>query len=191
MLETTASASHPSQTINLRELNSSVTVDRLMTVIGLEYLSTCCSDGRAFDSQGFHLVNPKNEYFPGTDYVTSFVLARLWRYLLNFKYFNVADLDKKIETFRSWEWIYGRSPKFVIVYNIRTDSAETKNIGLRVHFDKGIIQKIDLHNPECCRVPKDFLKFFNTLFQGEKFSLILANEFQETYCDKYGLKKKI
>lgn len=53
--------------MNLREANSSVNIDRLMTVVGLEFLST--SFRTRTDPvlpNGFYFVTPDEKLFPGT-----------------------------------------------------------------------------------------------------------------------------
>jgi len=80
---TKATQSVPSPVMNLQEVNPHVTVDKLMTAVGWEFLrSTAISaedGGKSFASKqrGFQLINPTNDWFPGT-YPQSYLLSRSW-----------------------------------------------------------------------------------------------------------------
>lgn len=68
---TNATASRPSDVVNLREINNTINVDRLMTVIGLEYLRTCPVSDESNHTEdiirqdGFHIISPNERFFPG------------------------------------------------------------------------------------------------------------------------------
>lgn len=67
---TKATRSVPSIVINLRELNPSVNVDRLMTVVGLGYLNTkpfrkSDAENIINEPRGFLFISPEEKYFPG------------------------------------------------------------------------------------------------------------------------------
>lgn len=57
--------------INLREINSFVSVERLITVIGDEFLKTpsftkACKNDIIVEPKGFRIVTPHENDFPGT-----------------------------------------------------------------------------------------------------------------------------
>ncbi|KAK3926667.1 Lipoyltransferase 1, mitochondrial [Frankliniella fusca] len=93
-ITTTATASVPSPTVNLQEVNPNVSVEKLLSALGWEFLRSSplsLKDGGldyASAQGGFQLVNPTEDWFPG--------------------------LDKIREEFVSWAWRYGRTPEFTV-----------------------------------------------------------------------------
>ncbi|KAL4120705.1 hypothetical protein QTP88_013348 [Uroleucon formosanum] len=93
-IETNATVSVTSDVLNLTQINNQVCINRLMTAVGLQYLKTV---GNATTiNQGFNYVTPNEQTFPG---------------------FN--EIKNEME---SWEWIYGRTPKFNITVKCNEQS---------------------------------------------------------------------
>lgn len=91
-IETNATQSVPSPVLNLTDVNPSVTISRLISSIGWEYLRTTPlsrKDGGwdlVAKQRGFQMINPTNDWFPG--------------------------LEKTRDEFQTWEWRFGKTPKF-------------------------------------------------------------------------------
>lgn len=121
-----ATASVPSPIKNLADVNKNVNVQSLLTAIGYEFLRTTpdklLDGGREYVMQqrGFQLINPTEKWFPG--------------------------LNELRENFASWDWIYGKTPKFAVETKIEFKSGmECHNMKVAVDVEKGLIQKIDLN----------------------------------------------
>jgi lipoyltransferase 1 len=121
-----ATASVPSPIKNLADVNKNVNVQSLLTAIGYEFLRTTpdklLDGGREYVMQqrGFQLINPTEKWFPG--------------------------LNDLRENFASWDWIYGKTPKFAVETKIEFKSGiECHNMKVAVDVEKGLIQKIDLN----------------------------------------------
>lgn len=78
-IQTNATVSVPSPTVNLQDVNPHVTVEKLLSAFGWEYLRSSplsLEDGGldyASKQGGFQLVNPSEDWFPGKHLVCSFV----------------------------------------------------------------------------------------------------------------------
>ncbi|CAI6344458.1 unnamed protein product [Macrosiphum euphorbiae] len=93
-IETNATVSVTSDVLNLTQINNKVCINRLMTAVGLQYLKTVGNTTTI--NQGFNYVTPNEQTFPG---------------------FN--EIKNEME---SWEWIYGRTPKFNITVKCNDQS---------------------------------------------------------------------
>lgn len=112
-----ATASVPSSTKNLADVNKSVNVQQLLTAIGYEFLRTpaekLCDGGRelVMQQRGFQLINPTEKWFPG--------------------------LSELRENFSSWDWRFGKTPKFAVQKNIQLKSNDDcHNLKLNVDVEK-------------------------------------------------------
>jgi lipoyltransferase 1 len=111
---------------NLADVNKNVNVQQLLTAIGYEFLRTPAdklSDGGrelVMQQRGFQLINPTEKWFPG--------------------------LNELRENYSSWDWKYGKTPKFSVETTIELKSGhnECHNLKVSVDVEKGLIQKIDL-----------------------------------------------
>lgn len=110
---------------NLADVNKNVNVQSLLTAIGYEFLRT--TPDKLFDGgrehvmqqRGFQLINPSEKWFPG--------------------------LNELRENFSSWDWVYGKTPKFAVESKIELKSGdECHNLKVSVSVEKGMIEKIDL-----------------------------------------------
>ena len=70
-ITTNATVSTPSPILNLTDINSTISVDRLISAVGWEYLRTkpiSKEDGGwnlVSKQKGFQLINPTDDWFPG------------------------------------------------------------------------------------------------------------------------------
>lgn len=110
---------------NLADVNKNVNVQSLLTAIGYEFLRTPAeklSDGGrelVMQQRGFQLINPTEKWFPGLNVIR--------------------------ENFASWDWRYGKTPKFSAQKNIELKSGnDSHEMKLNVEVEKGLIQNIDL-----------------------------------------------
>ncbi|XP_067008344.2 lipoyl amidotransferase LIPT1, mitochondrial isoform X2 [Anabrus simplex] len=131
---TNATTSVPSPVMNLGEVNRNVKVELLLGAIGWEYLRTCpftMEDGGQeliSKQRGFQLVNPTEDWFPG--------------------------LNKLRNEFQSWDWRYGKTPKFQVKRSFKvpqelieeTDVAE-QELEICLDVNKGIIDDVTLTVP--------------------------------------------
>ncbi|CAH1153441.1 unnamed protein product [Phaedon cochleariae] len=130
---TNATKSIRSKIMNLCEENPDVTVDNLMTVVGWEYMRTpalTLTDGGielANQQNGFQLVNPTEEWFNG--------------------------LTEIRETFESWDWCFGKTPKFNISKSFQVPASlancEETSDSLKVTMvvENGKVSDVNLYIP--------------------------------------------
>lgn len=120
-----ATSSVRSSVKNLADVNKNVNVQSLLTAIGYEFLRTpaekLCDGGRehVMQQRGFQLINPTEKWFPG--------------------------LSELRENFASWDWRFGKTPKFSVQKNIELKSGEdVHHLKLNVDVEKGLISNIEL-----------------------------------------------
>ena len=100
---------------NLADVNKSVNVQQLLTAIGYEFLRTpadkLCDGGRelVMQQRGFQLINPSEKWFPG--------------------------LNELRETFSSWDWRLGKTPKFAVQTTIELKSGDGECHNMKVSVD--------------------------------------------------------
>ncbi|CAK9823180.1 Lipoyltransferase 1, mitochondrial [Anthophora retusa] len=128
-IETNATASTRSPIKNLIDVNSHIKMDKLINAIGWEFLRTdalVLEDGGQDLIQrqkGFQFINPTEDWFPG--------------------------LDELISVFRSWEWNYGKTPKFTVtrVLDVPTEGNKVHQFNLTLEIQNGIIEEIRMKLP--------------------------------------------
>ncbi|KAG5895055.1 hypothetical protein JTB14_021022 [Gonioctena quinquepunctata] len=102
-IKTNATKSERSKVMNLCEADPNVDVTKLMTAIGWEYMRTqpfsLIDRGMelANEQKGFQMINPTEDWFPG--------------------------LDKIRDQLASWEWCFGKTPKFNITKSFKVPEA--------------------------------------------------------------------
>lgn len=128
-----ATASVRSPIKNLSDVNRAVNIQQLLSAIGYEYLrtpATQLTDGGRdllMKQLGFQLINPTEKWFPG--------------------------LNELRENFASWDWRFGKTPKFSVQKSIQLKSDGTSGGGqqpdlkVRVDVEKGLMQEISLIVP--------------------------------------------
>ncbi|TMW42988.1 hypothetical protein DOY81_011930 [Sarcophaga bullata] len=79
--------------------------------------------------KGFQLVNPTEKWFPG-----------------------IEELRKE---FSSWEWIFGKTPKFAVEKELalKADDEKQLKMKLTVEVDKGLMSDITIALPSGERLP--------------------------------------
>lgn len=102
---------------NLADVNKNVNVQTLLSAIGYEFLRTpaekLCDGGRelVMQQRGFQLINPSEEWFPG-----------------------LMELRKN---FISWDWRFGKTPKFSVQKSIQLKSGNNSHdLKLNVDVEK-------------------------------------------------------
>lgn len=87
-------------------------------------------------------------------------------------------LQKKIEQFRSWEWIYGRTPKFKTEFSFNTAQFCSASDIVKVYLEveHAEIQNIDVDVPPSFLVfiTSESMKFVTAPYLKQKFSTNLA-----------------
>lgn len=114
---------------NLKNADPSVSVEKVLSAVGYEFLRTDNNgnDGgkQTIEKQrGFQMVNPTNEWFPGLDSIRA--------------------------EFKNWSWNYGKTPEFSVnrTYPIGVGSnGEIVNIQLALQVSKGLIHSASLELP--------------------------------------------
>lgn len=146
-IETNATVSVPSPTLNLHDVNPHVTVEKLLSCLGWEFLRSSplsLEDGGmdyASNQGGFQLVNPSEDWFPG--------------------------LDKIREEFVSWAWRFGKTPKFTVTRSFpvpgvlaRQSEASAngtkEELAISLEVIKGIIEDVTLRIPPTMMTAKGF-----------------------------------
>jgi len=142
-ITTNATASVPSPTVNLQDVNPNVSVEKLLSALGWEYLRSSPLSlkdvGLDYASKqgGFQLVNPTEDWFPG--------------------------LDKIREEFVSWAWRYGKTPKFTVSRSFPVPNMITRQSGvaeeelaISLEVVKGVIEDVTLRIPPSVVSAKGF-----------------------------------
>nr|CAD7394247.1 unnamed protein product [Timema cristinae] len=132
-ISTNATQSMPSPVMNLCEVNSHINMEQLFSAVGWEFLRTCPQSmqdgGHDLISQqyGFQMVNPTEGWFPG--------------------------LEKSREELASWDWRFGKTPKFTVTRSFRVpeelteDSMADEELRIKLDINNGIIEDITLQIP--------------------------------------------
>ncbi|XP_034949986.1 lipoyltransferase 1, mitochondrial [Chelonus insularis] len=137
---TNATESTCSPVRNVTDLNSHIQVGNLVNAIGWEYLRTkalTLEDGGNYlvqQQKGFQMINPTEDWFPGLNQLRS--------------------------EFKSWQWNYGKSPKFTINRLLKvpvitkktttTDPIANEHyhlLNLTIQVKNGIVEDIKLGLP--------------------------------------------
>lgn len=124
-----ATASVPSPIKNLADVNRTVNIQQLLSAIGYEFLrtpATQLTDGGRdllMKQLGFQLINPTEKWFPG--------------------------INELRENFSSWDWRFGKTPKFAVQKSIqlKSDGDRQHDMKVKVDVEKGLIQEISLIVP--------------------------------------------
>ncbi|XP_044004091.1 lipoyltransferase 1, mitochondrial-like [Aphidius gifuensis] len=153
-ITTNATVSTKSPIKNLRDINPLVNTDSLIDAIGLEYLSTSSTSGSTLNNN-FQMINPNDNNYPG--------------------------LNELVDEFSSWNWNYGKTPKFTVNKKIKlSDYFDPVDVELEVQ--SGIVIDIKLNLP--LNVEKKYESLiFNVVDQlrGSRYSYefinIIVNEF--------------
>ncbi|XP_031630413.1 lipoyltransferase 1, mitochondrial [Contarinia nasturtii] len=131
---TKATPSVRSPVKNLVDVNRHVNFPQLLSAIGYEFLRTSATElhdgGRhlMMKQRGFQLINPTEKWFPG--------------------------LMEIRDSFMSWDWCYGKTPKFTVQKDLQLKSDEKDhNVQLSVSVNAGLIEDITLNVPNYDSIP--------------------------------------
>lgn len=130
-----ATASVPSPIKNLADVNRTVNIQQLLSAIGYEFLrtpATQLTDGGRdllMKQLGFQLINPTEKWFPG--------------------------LNELRENFASWDWRFGKTPKFSVQKSVqlKSEGDQQHEMKVKVDVEKGLIQEISLLVPGQDAIP--------------------------------------
>lgn len=128
-IDTNATTSIRSSITNLCDINRNITMDKLISAIGWEYLRTkplSLEDGRynqVEKQKGFKFINPTEAWFPG--------------------------INEFSNEFRSWEWNFAKTPKFTISRTLEVSAHDGKmyRLNLIVEVQNGIVEEIKMSLP--------------------------------------------
>lgn len=126
---TNATTSTRSIIKNLSDINRNIQMDKLLSVIGWEFMRTkalVLEDGRydlVQQQKGFQYINPSENWFPG--------------------------IDKFINEFRSWDWNFGKTPKFTVTrtFDIPAHDGKMHRLNLSLEIQNGIVEEIRMSLP--------------------------------------------
>lgn len=121
-----ATPSVPSPIKNLADVNRTVNIQQLLSAIGYEFLrtpATQLTDGGRdllMKQLGFQLINPTEKWFPG--------------------------LSELRENFASWDWRFGKTPKFSVQksFQLKSEGNQQHEMKVKVDVERGLIQEICL-----------------------------------------------
>ncbi|XP_066247294.1 lipoyl amidotransferase LIPT1, mitochondrial-like [Euwallacea similis] len=154
--------------MNLCEENPEVTVSSLIRAIGWEFLRTkalTLKDGGmelAHQQKGFHLINPTENWFPG--------------------------LKEIRDAYKSWDWCYGKTPKFNITRSftvpgvlLHNNNGASGSLNVTMSVENGMISDITIY------VPYEFNSFGFTgeanvihSLKGMRFSVQAFRDLEES-----------
>lgn len=148
---TKATASVRSPIKNITDVNRHCNVPQLLSAIGYEFLRTPATEladgGReqVMKQRGFQLLNPTEKWFPGLSAIR--------------------------DNYASWDWRFGRTPKFSVqkTVQLKSDDAKYLELKLNVTVEKGLITDINLLVPN-----------------GEPIPIVSALRGQEYMEDSFG-----
>ncbi|XP_021915738.1 lipoyltransferase 1, mitochondrial isoform X2 [Zootermopsis nevadensis] len=158
-IKTNATQSIPSPVMNLCDVNSHVTVEKLLSTIGWEYLRTCpyTAEDRGKDfimkQRGFQFINPTDQWFPG--------------------------LDKLRAELTSWDWRFGKSPKFNVTRTFQVpqellgkEELRNEELSITIDVNKGMVEDVMLMVPPGLKAANGFSGQAQvvTSLKGQRFS---------------------
>ncbi|XP_029168266.1 lipoyltransferase 1, mitochondrial [Nylanderia fulva] len=125
---TNATTSTRSTIKNLSDINRNIQMDKLLSAIGWEFMRTkalVLEDG-IYDlrqQKGFQYINPTEDWFPG--------------------------IDNFVSEFRSWDWNFGKTPKFTVTRTLDVPAQDGKTHRLNLSFEilDGIVEEIRMSLP--------------------------------------------
>lgn len=152
-IESKATASVPAPVINLGDLNADITVDQLLTSIGHNYLespvdASCGTPQEAYQrSNGFTLINPSEDWFPG-----------------------LAEFEGQ---FSSNSWLHDKTPRFTITRPITLPAcvAHDTSVNVTIQAYHGHIEEIKVQGESACSDVAELVQEVGKAMKGSKFSM--------------------
>lgn len=146
-IETKATASLPAPVMNLREVSENISVESLLGSVGRKYLALPTAESRLSrgGSNGFTLINPTSDWFPG-----------------------LGELEEELS---SWEFLHGRTPRFSITRPITLPEylAPNTKVDATLKVYHGVIEEVALSNggcPDMAQITQELAQ----AFKGTKYS---------------------
>lgn len=147
-----ATASVPAPVMNLNEVTSEITVEELIKSIGQKYLETTGKDGKLMAKQnyqrsnGYTLVNPTDDWFPG--------------------------LAKLKEELASEEWLYNKTPRFTITRPVTLPEciAHNTTVSVTVQVYHGIVEDMKVSSSGLCPEVVELISDIGTAIKGTQFN---------------------
>lgn len=154
-IETNATASVPSPVKNLSDINPSINTHRLISSVGWEFMRRTAisqQDGGwdlVSKQRGFQMINPTDDWFPG--------------------------LEKIRSEFESWDWTYGKTPKFNITKSFAVPqrmSERGEQLRVTVTVDRGLVEDVVLMIPPSLMRSQQFLNDVQLIsnIRGRRFT---------------------
>lgn len=126
-ITTNATESVPAPVMNLRQVCDNISVESLLGSLGRKYLALPTAETQISrgGSNGFTLINPTPDWFPGLD-----------------------ELQKELS---SWEWLHGKSPRFTITRTIKLPDCLVRNtkVDATVKVYHGVIEEVTISGSGC------------------------------------------
>lgn len=151
-LNSKATVSVPAPVKNLTDICSEVSVEALIKSIGRKYLESPVEGGEHSSQQnyqqsnGYTLVNPTDDWFPG--------------------------LDNLKEELSSDAWLYGKTPRFTITRPVTLPECVAHNttINVTVQAYHGKIEDVKVSSPQVCADIVDLIREVGAAVKGTQFS---------------------
>lgn len=151
-IQSKATASLPTPVMNLSELNEDITVDQLLTSIGRTYLqsptgSTESSQQVYQKSNGYTLINPTDDWFPG--------------------------LGKMQEELSSHSWLHDKTPRFTVTRPVTLPEcvAHDTTVNVSVVAYHGQIENVKVEGQDVSECVSGLVDEVGRAFKGTSFSM--------------------
>lgn len=126
---TNATTSTHSAIMNLSDINPNIHMKKIIACIGWEFMRTkalVCEDGQydfVQQQKGFQYINPNEHWFPG--------------------------INQFINEFCSWDWNFGKTPKFTVTrtFDVPTNDDKMHRLNLSLEMQNGIVEEIKMNLP--------------------------------------------
>uniref|UniRef100_A0A1B6KYI1 BPL/LPL catalytic domain-containing protein n=1 Tax=Graphocephala atropunctata TaxID=36148 RepID=A0A1B6KYI1_9HEMI len=179
-IETNATVSIPSPVRNLAELDSTINVQRLISAVGWEYLRTTPLTqedggwGLVARQRGFQMINPTDEWFPG--------------------------LEKIRTEFQSWDWKFGRTPKFHITRSFLLPQSivmagsrgevQQEELRVTVTVTKGLVEDVIMRIPPSLMMSDQFVEDIKVManIRGRRFTEDALDELNASFGASHSLR---
>lgn len=127
-ITTNATASVPAPVMNLRDVSENISVESLLGSVGRKYLALPTAESQLSrgGSNGFTLINPTPDWFPG-----------------------LGELQEELS---SWEFLHGRSPRFTITRSITLPECllgRNTKVDASVKVYHGVIEEVTICDGGC------------------------------------------
>jgi len=147
-ITTNATESVPAPVMNLREVSENISVESLLGSVGRKYLALPTAESRLSrgGSNGFTLINPTNDWFPG-----------------------LGELEEELS---SWEWLHGKSPRFTITRSITLPECLVRgdtNVDATVKVYHGVIEEVTICDGGCSELA-EISQEVTQAFKGLQYS---------------------